>query len=317
MTAILSLQSCEWHHRSGASADEELEFCSAVFEDSAEIVDAHVLQSLRADFPVNEDTSRLCENIVAWLCDEVAQRSCPDFSDEWPDRFVDQAAMEAAVREGEASFAENYVTYYGQLGLQHMAEELEHEAGEGFSGGYENNLSIELVENGKAYLTYILHHYIYLGGAHGGTTVMGTTFRKSDGRKLDWSLFDQGKRAEISEKLKLALMTYFTKATGTSVDSDSAFYDLLLLSDDPLTPGNDLEFGLPLPAQAPWLTSSGLVFMYGEYEIAPYSFGHPYCIIPVDEMLPLMTAEGRQWMKDLNLEHTESAGQAPVYGDPL
>ena len=319
LTAITAMglfcQSCDWTDRH-TCASSDITFCTAVYVDSVEALDGRARQSMHVDFPVDEDTTQLAETLVAWLCNEVAENSYPDWVGDWPEAYVDQAEMERAVQDGPSSFAENFVSFYGKKGMERMTGELKNMVADGYEGELINELSIELVEQEKDYLTFVTHHFIYTGGAHGGQRISGVTFRRSDGQQLDWSLFDQEKRAELSELLKKGLMDYFSHYADEPIRTDSALFDNLLLFDDPETPENELEFGIPMPSMAPWLTRNGFVFMYSEYEIAPYAMGHPYCEIPVEAIRPLLNDKGRAWLQSMTLK---PAGDTPgiVYEERL
>ena len=77
------------------------------------------------------------------------------------------------------------------------------------------------------------------------------------------------------ELFKKALMQqYFKVKTGKELD------DLLMLP----TPGY-----LPKPVSDPYLTKEGVVFVYQQYEIAPYAAGSPKFTLPYSEVKKYMT----------------------------
>lgn len=70
------------------------------------------------------------------------------------------------------------------------------------------------------------------------------------------------------------MQQYFKVKTGKELD------DLLMLP----TPGY-----LPKPVSDPYLTKEGVVFVYQQYEIAPYAAGSPKFTLPYSEVKKYMT----------------------------
>ena len=296
-TLALCFTACDWFGRVEEQDHTNMEFCTAVFEDSAAVLESNAYQSLSVDFPVEEeDTSSLAQNLLSWLCEKVSKCSFPDWSGEWPGKDLSLEAVTPTLSQNDGLFAESLVTFYGQKGLEKMKEAIGEEAADGFLGSYMNNLQIQMIEQTDGYLTFTLMHDVYLGGAHGSCMVEGITFRKSDGKQLSWQMFDKDKRAEMIEKLKPGLKEYFGNSDEGSLKSDEELFDCLMLFDDPDTPENELEYGLPLPRTEPWLTRDGIIFMYQQYEIAAYAYGMPDCIIPAEEIIPLLTDDGKAWL---------------------
>lgn len=294
MAFTLSFTSCQWFSRPENKGDE-LSYKTAVYQDSLHVLDAHAYQSLSVDFPVEADTSLVAQRVLEWLCGEVSARCYPGWTDS---TFVIVRAEDFEKGTADTSFGEAYLTYCGQQGMERMSTQLREEAADGFLGGYENWLEIKLVEKHDNYLTFRLTHDIYTGGAHGGSFLEGVTFCCDDASRMDWSIFDSEKRSELIEKLKPGLKKYFNQYEEEPVETDSALFECLLVFDDPDTPENELEFGVPLPHTDPWLTDEGIGFIYQEYEIAAYAYGRPVCIVPVEELEPLMTDAGRAWIRN-------------------
>ena len=264
-------------------------WCNATYEDSATVHNAVVYQKLDVDFPAEEDSSTVSQSVLAWLCDEVRGRCFPNYEG----TPIDSAICVEADAE---TFAEDMVKTYGRLGLERMVSELREIAEEGFSNSYNNYLTIELLEDTVSYLTMSLGHEVYTGGAHGLFYTEGVTFRKSDGQQLGWQHFNMDKRAELVELMKQELMSYFSGDGDNAVTTDSALFDHLLLYDNPDTPQNELEFGLPLPATQPWITRDGINFLYQQYEIAAYAYGCPWVTLPIDAVKPFLTTDGLQFI---------------------
>ena len=299
MMLVVSLTSCHWFGRVEETGNKDLQFCSVEFEDSVKVFESTAYQKLDVVFPVEEDTSRLAQNVLSWLCEQVSKCSYPDWSGEWIDKELSLETVTPMLSQYEGSFAESLVNFYAQKGLDKMKESLSEEAAEGFEGSYLNELEIGLDEQTDGYLTLSFAYDVYLGGAHGSRMEEGITFRKSDGKRLGWEIFDMDKRAELIEKVKAGLKDYFGDVDEENEDSDAELFDHLMILDDPDTPENELEFGIPLPRTAPWLTKDGFVFIYQQYEIAAYAYGMPSFTIPAKELLPLLTEEGQAWLSSV------------------
>lgn len=119
--------------------------------------------------------------------------------------------------------------------------------------------------------------YVYLGGAHGGSSFNARTFRLSDGTSLGWNMFPQSELANLLPLVKEGIKTQYFHAS-----TDSEFKDMLLL-----TPGA----GFPLPASQPYFMADGIHFDYQQYEIAPYAAGMPSCVLPYSKVRPLLTPQ--------------------------
>ena len=121
-----------------------------------------------------------------------------------------------------------------------------------------------------------------MGGAHGGVTGAGCiTFDKSTGSIIE-QFIDPGSEEDIQPLLRKGLVGYF-------VDADSQVNDSNL--DECLLLEGDL---IPLPAWQPYPCEEGLVFVYQQYEIAPYAAGMPAFTVSFEEIAPYLTPEARR-----------------------
>ena len=50
---------------------------------------------------------------------------------------------------------------------------------------------------------------------------------------------------------------------------------------------------IPLPLNAPYLSDTGVVFLYTQYEIAPYSSGIITFEVPFKDIMPYLTEEAK------------------------
>ena len=135
------------------------------------------------------------------------------------------------------------------------------------------------------YVTYLYSQEGYAGGAHGWHISQGQTFRKSDGRRIDFDIFREESKDELAE---LVMDNIFSQY----FDSDREQFENGLLIEN-----NDY---FPLPQSAPIFREDGVEFVYQQYEIACYAAGMPACVISYDLIEPFLTQAGR-WL--VNAEH--------------
>lgn len=123
----------------------------------------------------------------------------------------------------------------------------------------------------KKYINLTSQYSIYLGGAHGMYVATEETMRRSDGKVMDWA-------------------DWFTHPAQVRP----------IIEEYMLEQNEDVDFDteeLPLPSDKPWLTPGLLHFSYQQYEAAPYAYGLPSCEIPVEVLLPYMTAGAKSLVK--------------------
>lgn len=129
-------------------------------------------------------------------------------------------------------------------------------------------------------VTYTSNCDTYMGGAHGLHTSYGTTFRKSDGRRLGEEMLRDTDKDSFRLLIKEGLKDYFGNEDGRAITDDELKGRLIT--------DNDINY-LPLPHCSPYLTEGGVAFVYQAYEIASYADGLPTFVIPYDKMKPYMT----------------------------
>ena len=278
----LCLQSCDFFKKNGggegAENTDSLTFCTEMYVDSATVVDAAVSQNMKVDFPVPEATGLLADSIRAFLVEGIAANYYPMFGEE------DSTANTFKYNVGEE---QEFLNAYAREGMSRMVAELTQMAEDGWAMGYYNDYRASVETQTDKYVTYEIVHDIFTGGAHGLYIASGQTFRKSDGCQMGWNLFDMSKKAELVALLKEGVKDYF------EVESDEELEESLQVWDDPDTPENELEFGLPLPSSQPYVTREGIAFVYQQYEIAAYACGLPSGIISFEKAKPVLSDEGR------------------------
>ena len=129
------------------------------------------------------------------------------------------------------------------------------------------------------FVTYTLSTYIGLGGAHPLSNEEGATFRKSDGRRIDWNIVRKDMTVELNELLKASLMDYL----GVANEEDM----------EPYLDGTDI-YNLPLPKTPPYLLENGMAFIYQQYELMSYAMGMPADTIGYERIRPLLTHTAQQ-----------------------
>ena len=139
---------------------------------------------------------------------------------------------------------------------------------------YASETEIHYLYETDKFVTYEMKKYEDMGGAHGGTFISGMTFRKSDGRRVEWDLFTKS----MQDVIKKGLKKYF------EVNTDEELENCLSLENTYL---------MPMPVTPPVFTKEGVSFTYQQYEIAPYAAGLPSFIVPYNEAMALMNTTGK------------------------
>lgn len=145
---------------------------------------------------------------------------------------------------------------------------------------YESMCDITLLHETATYVTLVVQRYEFLGGAHGSTYVSGTTFSKSDGRQLGWSMLKDTDSPAFRQLMREGIRQYFQGATDDTV-SDEQLGEWLML------PSGTEQ--IPLPAVEPYLTADGVAFVYQQYEIAPYAAGLPSFTVSYADIRPFLS----------------------------
>ncbi len=256
------------------------------FTDTLQVIGSQVDVSLRLAFPASADTSALADSIRRFLLTELVQAAQPYFGEDEPSAIK--------LPEGIARTPAVLLDTVGRISMAYLTAYVDESAREGLEVTCTNDYSAAPEHQTATFVTYSTQLYTYLGGAHGSTISAGHTFRRSDGRHMGWNMVDTTRKAELTALIRDGLKEYFAEGEDLSTPlTDAELLDRLLLWDDPDTPEDELSDGIPLPHTAPWLTPTGVAFLYQQYEIAPYAVGMPNMTIPFEVIAPLLTAEGR------------------------
>ena len=177
---------------------------------------------------------------------------------------------------GDLGDGQKMIDYYFDLKYKEFKnahdEMAEHMQGD--TPTFASETEIHYLYETDKFVTYEMKKYEDMGGAHGGTFISGMTFRKSDGRRVDWELFTKS----MQDVIKKGLKKYF------EVNTDEELENSLSLEN---------TYMLPLPATPPVFTKEGVLFTYQQYEIAAYAAGLPSFIVPYDEAKSLMNTTGK------------------------
>ncbi len=130
------------------------------------------------------------------------------------------------------------------------------------------------------YVSYLYTQEGFAGGAHGWYLMQGQTFRKSDGRRIDYDIFRAELMDELADLVKDNIFTQYFESNTEDMGN------LLTMEN------NDF---FPLPQSAPIFREDGVEFVYQQYEIACYAAGMPACVISYDLLEPFLTQAGR-WL---------------------
>ena len=151
---------------------------------------------------------------------------------------------------------------------------------DGRGGAFTDNYDITVLCETDCFITYHYHHFTYGGGAHGYTTEVGFTFRKSDGKQIP--LLTNTHSPMLAKLIKEGVRSFFSDgAEKPFTDEELLEY---LFAEEVSALNN-----IPLPGNAPYLSKTGVVFLYTQYEIAPYSSGIITFEIPFDKIRPFLT----------------------------
>ena len=115
----------------------------------------------------------------------------------------------------------------------------------------------------KNTVSYVVTKYEYSGGAHGVTSEIAVNLDKKTGRVIEEEdFFVPGYREQLGK-----LLTKYLKPSL----KDEGTYDMLFSAE--LTPNGNFR-----------ITNEGVTYIYGQYEIGPYSMGIIHVTVPWQEL---------------------------------
>ncbi|MBR1518497.1 MAG: DUF3298 domain-containing protein [Prevotella sp.] len=146
-----------------------------------------------------------------------------------------------------------------------------------------DNIKMFKVYETPKVVTYEYTTETFTGGAHGGFYSVGQTFRRSDGRRIGWDILQHQYGVEFQEMLKHGLKEYF------DIGSDDELKGMLL--------SEDKFYTIPLPQCPPLFVKDGVMFVYNQYEIAPYAAGLPTFVIAYDKIRQYLNVTGKRLLE--------------------
>jgi hypothetical protein len=152
-------------------------------------------------------------------------------------------------------------------------------------GAFSKEHDITLLTQTSRYVTYFYRTFDYGGGAHGYTTDVGFTFRKSDGKQI--KLVKDTDSPKLAKLIKEGVKHFFAGGPDKTMTDEEVLEFLFAEEVEALN-------NLPLPGNSPYLTDTGVVFLYTQYEIAPYSSGIITFEVPFADILPFLTPEAKE-----------------------
>lgn len=126
-------------------------------------------------------------------------------------------------------------------------------------------------ENDKI-ITMNANHDVYLGGPHGSYIIDATTFNKADGKVIGNNILAQDKLADVKNQVTKQLQDFFKDMMGEDYEKDSPLKE------------NGKEKIVELPENGIFIENDSAVFVYQQYEIAPYAFGIPSTKIALKDL---------------------------------
>ena len=252
---------------------------------SMEQEDSTLLVRISAEWPIAGS-----EALVVSIQQYISEAMATNIGDEKP-KVVKSA-------DGHQVVSATFRRYLRELGgMRNEAQE------EGYADGmqYSYQLRVFLLEANEHYVTYQCNSEGFLGGAHGFATASAQSFSAITGQRIgyetkynhqkeDFELTNQTLfKTPLSKKLfaliKEGVRSYFKEFDDKPV-TDEDLRGMLINVDD--------INRIPLPSSAPYFSKNGLVFVYQQYEIAPYAAGMVNFDIPYDKVLPYLTPEAAE-----------------------
>lgn len=262
LTMVLLLASCQKKHMATSMkglADKNLETTEIRCADSLIKKDYSIRVSITAEFPKNSKDA-LSASVQEWISEQLG-----------------------STYQGSFAKGKSMLKYYVDKQMK-VLDAWEN----GMPGEITYDVRIRKIYETDLLVTYQYEMEGYFGGAHGARAVQGVTFRKVDGRRMDWSIFLPDKSWEVQKLITKAIQKdYF------EIEDDKEFHDALLIG--------EYEDILPRPQTCPVYVKDGLSIIYQQYEVAPYAAGMPSCVLPYAQVKPLLSVTGQLLLPEAQL----------------
>lgn len=262
LTMVLLLASCQKKHMATSMkglADKNLETTEIRCADSLIKKDYSIRVSITAEFPKNSKDA-LSASVQEWISEQLG-----------------------STYQGSFAKGKSMLKYYVDKQMK-VLDAWEN----GMPGEITYDVRIRKIYETDLLVTYQYEMEGYFGGAHGARAVQGVTFRKVDGRRMDWNIFLPDKSWEVQKLITKAIQKdYF------EIEDDKEFHDALLIG--------EYEDILPRPQTCPVYVKDGLSIIYQQYEVAPYAAGMPSCVLPYAQVKPLLSVTGQLLLPEAQL----------------
>ena len=187
----------------------------------------------------------------------------------------------APAYSGDLTDGQAMVRYYGQQGADSLRA-MDHTY---TVAPYSYTASVRKVADTPRYVTYSTESYSFLGGAHGSAMSFTYNILKPSGRVLTATV-DTAQVMKMQPLLAQGVADYIS-VQGQKVTAKEVLG--LLFIDNGI---------IPLPKCTPYLTPTGLCFIYQQYEIGPYAMGMITFTLPYGKVKPYMTPEALRLVGD-------------------
>lgn len=262
LTMVLLLASCQKKHMATSMkglADKNLETTEIRCADSLIKKDYSIRVSITAEFPKNSKDA-LSASVQEWISEQLG-----------------------STYQGSFAKGKSMLKYYVDKQMK-VLDAWEN----GMPGEITYDVRVRKIYETDLLVTYQYEMEGYFGGAHGARVVQGVTFRKVDGRRMDWNIFLPDKSWEVQKLITKAIQKdYF------EIEDDKEFHDALLIG--------EYEDILPRPQTCPVYVKDGLSIIYQQYEVAPYAAGMPSCVLPYAQVKPLLSVTGQLLLPEAQL----------------
>lgn len=262
LTMVLLLASCQKKHMATSMkglADKNLETTEIRCADSLIKKDYSIRVSITAEFPKNSKDA-LSASVQEWISEQLG-----------------------STYQGSFAKGKSMLKYYVDKQMK-VLDAWEN----GMPGEITYDVRIRKIYETDLLVTYQYEMEGYFGGAHGARAVQGVTFRKVDGRRMDWNIFLPDKSWEVQKLITKAIQKdYF------EIEDDKEFHDALLIG--------EYEDILPRPQTCPVYVKDGISIIYQQYEVAPYAAGLPSCVLPYAQVKPLLSVTGQLLLPEAQL----------------
>ena len=252
---VLALVSCKSVCKEGEVQTKEYTY-EENYALSAGRVDSLYI-SIALDFPVNMANQEVLARIQQSIKREV-------FGDAYENMEIQQA-IEA--------YTAMLKTEYKQNNLPALSDQLNERNVELDAIFHEEQIITSMIMDvHKNILSYAVERYVFMGGAHGSNFRVFYNFDLSNGEMLhEEDLFAEGFEEPMTELL-LSNMVAQNEEIQLIEDLQSYGYNV-----DEIHPNDNF-----------FLTDSSLVYVFGQYEIAPYCMGETEIAISYDQLCPLL-----------------------------